>query len=299
MRASTVLLASLVLALLAGCGGSGEAQPAGPTRDDPVPAADARQFAYDAAAPLDVSEGETVTELAYEIVGMSYAGTGDRVSGIVVHPRFTRPGAAGVIFMHGSGGTRADFLDEAVKLAEKGAVALTIDSPWARSTRPDVQAGYADDPTTKRLLIRNVQDLRRGLDVLVQRYEVDPARLAVVGYSMGVQAAGLASALDPRVRAVVLMAGRAHPSGRATDTASRRVFGPYDTVRFVGQLAPAHVLLQGGTKDDVIGRPEMVALHSATSEPKELRWYPAGHGLGFRAQRERLAWLSTELGLGR
>jgi dienelactone hydrolase len=292
MRRAALLLITLALA---GCGGEAADETSG--KDDPVAAQAAGLFAYDPAAPLDVTEGETVDDVAYSIVGMSFRSTGgDRVSGIVVRPRLLRPGAAGVIFMHGSGGTRADFLDEAVMLASRGAVAMTIDSPWSRSPREEVRAGYADDETTRRLMVTNVRDLRRGFDVLVDHYDVDPARLAVVGYSMGVQAAGLAASLDPRVKAVVLMAGRAHPSG--PEGQRQPVFEQLDTVRFVPHLAPAHVLLQGGTKDTVIGRPEMEQLYKATSEPKEIRWYPAGHGLGLRSQRDRIAWLSRQLALG-
>ena len=288
----------LVLPLLAAaCGSGGDDGPTAAAKDDPVPEQTAKVFAYDPSMPLDVTEGETVDDVAYSIVGMSYRSTGgDRVSGIVVRPRVLGPGAAGVIFMHGSGGTRADFLDEAVMLASRGAVAMTIDSPWARSENRDVQAGYADDATTRRLMVTNVRDLRRGLDVLVDHYDVDPARLGVVGYSMGVQAAGLAASLDPRVKAVVLMAGRAHPSGPKGQR--QAIFEQLDTIRFVPHLAPAHVLLQAGTKDTVIGRPEMQELYRATSDPKEIRWYPADHGLGLRSQRERIAWLSVELGLG-
>jgi uncharacterized protein len=292
MRRAALLLITLALA---GCGGEAADETSG--KDDPVAAQTAGLFAYDPAAPLDVTEGETVDDVAYSIVGMSFRSTGgDRVSGIVVRPRLLRPGAAGVIFRHGSGGTRADFLDEAVMLASRGAVAMTIDSPWSRSPREEVRAGYADDETTRRLMVTNVRDLRRGFDVLVDHYDVDPARLAVVGYSMGVQAAGLAASLDPRVKAVVLMAGRAHPSG--PEGQRQPVFEQLDTVRFVPHLAPAHVLLQGGTKDTVIGRPEMEQLYKATSEPKEIRWYPAGHGLGLRSQRDRIAWLSRQLALG-
>jgi hypothetical protein len=47
----------------------------------------------------------------------------------------------------------------------------------------------------------------------------------------------------------------------------------------------------------VIPRAELEALYEATSEPKELRWYPAGHGLTPKAGRERVAWLIEELGL--
>ena len=91
------------------------------------------------------------------------------------------------------------------------------------------------------------------------------------------------------------MAGRAHPSG--PEGQRKAIFEELDTVHFVDHLAPARVLLQGGTKDQVIERPEMEALYDATSQPKEIRWYPAGHGLGLKSQRERLDWLTEELGV--
>ena len=41
----------------------------------------------------------------------------------------------------------------------------------------------------------------------------------------------------------------------------------------------------------------MEELFAATSDPKEIRWYQAGHELGFASQRERLDWLSEALAL--
>jgi dienelactone hydrolase len=276
-----------ICALVAGCAGSDSG------KADPVAEETARAFAYDAAQPLDVSEGETANDLQYVITGMSYASSGgDRVTGLVAHPGIVASGSPGVIFMHGSGGTRADFVDEAARLAARGAVAMAIDSPFSRSPSEEVRSGYGDDATIRRLMIQNVQDLRRGLDVLVERYRVDPERLAIVGYSMGVQAAALAAALDSRVRAVVLMAGRARPSG------GNQAFGDLDTVHFIGHLAPAQLLLQGGTRDSIIPRSEMQQLYTAASEPKEIRWYPADHDLGRRSADERIDWLSERLGLG-
>ena len=151
--------------------------------------------------------------------------------------------------------------------------------------------------TIRELMIRNVQDLVRGLDVLVREYDADPARLAVVGYSMGVQAAATAAAIDGRAKAVVLMAGRANPSRTPGDPAWEQLFRSIDTVRFVPDLAPASVLVQGGERDRVIPRAELEELYEATSEPKELRWYAAGHELTPKAGRERVAWLSAELAL--
>jgi uncharacterized protein len=282
----------LLVLLLAGCGGGDEES----GKTAPVGEETAALFEYDASRPLGVTEGETVTDLLFTLTGMSFTSPGGgRVPGIVARPGLKRSGAPGVIFMHGSGGTRIDFIDEAGKLASRGVVAMTIDSPFSRSERADVRAGYGDDATVRRLLVQNVQDLRRGLDVLVDHYGVDPERVAVVGYSMGVQAAALAAALDSRVQAVVLMAGRAHPSG--PEGQRKPIFAELDTVHYVDHLAPARVLLQGGTRDAIIGRAEMEALFAATSEPKEIRWYQADHGLGFESQSERIEWLSNELGL--
>ena len=286
------------LLLLAGCGGgSSDSSDSGSKPVEPLDEQTVAVFAFDRGAPLSATEGETATGKGLVIKGISYASPGGgRVSGIVA--RRAKPGVkpAGVVFMHGAGGTRADFLDEAIGIAGRGAVALTIDSAFSRSTRADVKAGNESLETTRALMVQTVQDLERGLDLLVRRYGVDPDRLAIVGYSMGVQSASLAAALDRRVRALVVMAGRAYPSGRTGDPVAQRLFGPLDTIHYVGHLAPTAVLFQGGRRDTVIPRAEMEELFAAASEPKEIRWYPTGHELA-NTKPDRLAWLSRQLTL--
>jgi dienelactone hydrolase len=273
------------LVLLAGCGGDSERG----GRAEPLDEETAAIFAFDREAALEATEGETARGKGIVIKGISYASPGGgRVSGIVARREEPGPKPAGVIFMHGSGGTRADFLDEAI--------GLTIDSAFTRSTRADVRAGNESFETTRALMVQTVQDLERGLDLLVDRYGADPERLAIVGYSMGVQSASLAAALDERVRALVVMAGRAYPSGRTGDPESERLFGPLDTVHYVGHLAPAAILFQGGRRDTVIPRAEMEELYAAASEPKEIRWYPTGHEL-LNTRPDRMAWLKRQLSL--
>ena len=290
----------LLVAVLAGCGGSepaAEPPPAPTTTAAPEEAGVEELFAFDRDGDLEVTEGERAEEKTFTAKAMSYASPGgDRVSGIVLVPKSAKP-HAGVIFMHGGGGSRVDFLGDASALATAGAVAMTIDSPFARSESEQVRVGSVPPELAHELMVQNVKDLLRGLDVLVERYGADPERLAVVGYSMGVQQAATAAALDDRVRAVVLIAGRANPSRTPGNAEWEARFGPIDTIHFVPELSPASLLVQGGEHDVVMPREEVEELYEAASEPKELRWYDADHGMSEEAGRERIVWLKEQLGL--
>jgi dienelactone hydrolase len=182
-------------------------------------------------------------------------------------------------------------------LARRGAVSLTIDSPFTRSTDEAIRKGTAELEPTYAAMVQNVQDILRGVDILVDQYRVDPGRLALVGYSKGAQPAALAAALDPRVHALVLMAGFAHPSGLPSDPKEHELFGAIDTIDFVDNLAPTRLLLQGADFDSIIPRSEMELLAAEASEPKEIRWYDADHDLGPQAELERRAWLVEQLDL--
>lgn len=50
-------------------------------------------------------------------------------------------------------------------------------------------------------------DLRRGLDLLLQRTDIDPKRVAFVGHSLGTVAGSVLDAIDKRFETFVFMAG--------------------------------------------------------------------------------------------
>lgn len=233
--------------------------------------------------------GVAVAEVAYPSAGA------DNVTGLIVRKPERGEDPPAVVFMHGRGGSARDFLRDATELAQRGAVVLTIDSPFERSTDETIREGNAPIKDTYDTMVQNVQDVLRALDILVDQYGADPERLAVVGYSFGAQPATLAAALDFRVRALVLMAGLAYPSGLSNDPRVRKTFGAIDTVDYVDNLAPARLLIQGAEYDSVIPRSELELLYEEASEPKEIRWYDADHDLGETAARERIDWIVEQL----
>jgi len=282
MRSRCWSSAALVAAVvLAGCGGNGDA---GARKPNPLPPRLARLFEYDRDAPLARRWGRGFTRRGISVRELSYAAPGGRVPAILA-----RPTAAGrhpaVIFMHGSGGSRTDFLPSAALLATKGIAALTITAPY----EVDGDAGTTL-AATRRLAIRNVVDLRRGIDLLEARADVDPDRIGLVGYSRGAQAAVTTAAVEHRLRAVIVQAGRAR--------ASRAYASPLDldAIRYVAHLRPARAFFQGATRDEIVPPGEMRALIRRAREPKRVTWYPTGHGFDAGAFRDQIAWLRRVLG---
>ena len=290
LRGSTLLLVTLALA---GCAGSG------PEKNVPVEDDLAARFAYPVGtAELEEGSGRERDGIGTYRVGIGLP-DGARIPGYVVRPLDLdeEDDPAGVVFVHGAGGGADDFLREGHELAQRGAVVLTTDSPYVRSTDEALRGGEAALQDTYDAMAQWVREVRIALDLLVDRYGADPDRLAVVGYSMGAQPATIAAALDPRVQALVVMAGQAYPAGLPDDLLARRLFTAIDTEGFVDNLAPTDVLFQGAEFDSVVPRHEMEVLYEHASKPKQIRWYDADHELGQVAATERVEWLAEELQL--
>jgi fermentation-respiration switch protein FrsA (DUF1100 family) len=99
-----------------------------------------------------------------------------------------------------------------------------------------------------------------------------------------------------------LMSGGARPVGEylepvepAVRNQAGELLSAVDPLQHVARAAPAALLFQNGRRDELVPQNALEALAEAGSEPKEARWYDAGHGLDVRAYREQLDWLEREL----
>jgi predicted esterase len=69
---------------------------------------------------------------------------------------------------------------------------------------------------------------------------------------------------------------------------------PLDPAKHIGDAGPA-VLLQFGRRDRHVPAARAKVLIEAAKEPKEVRWYDAGHALDEKAVEDRLRWLRSRL----
>ncbi len=274
-----------------------------------------RHFDYDRHARLGLKqigvqrrEHASVYDITYE------SPKGGLVPAYLVVPKGKGPFAA-VIWGHwywdnSSMRNRKQFLDEAVVLAQAGVVSLLTDGPVARPGHVE-----SKDPLDERVatdFLQQVIDMRRGVDVLLARRDVDPKRIAFVGHSYNAGIGALLSGLDRRFKCFVLMAGLM--SDEITQQTKdfqefRQKVGPekldaliakyayLDQGKYVSHAAPAVVLLQFSNQEKSM-TPELARQHAAVvSEPKQVKFYDAPHALNAEARRDRIQFLIEQLKL--
>lgn len=268
-------------------------------------------FAYDMQAPLDIQEVGRSREEGVTVIELTYASPmGGRVPATLVLPDGPGP-FAGILYQHGMPSTRQPLIPGAVTYARMGAVVLLIDAPFARPEHGDAEAlTYTEQD--RREQIQLIVDLRRAVDLLISRPEVDPQRLAYVGISYGGAMGGLLAGVEDRLRGYVIQVGDGglvtHVTGpedtewwlaKPLEVRQRWVawMWPIEPIHYVRCAAPAALLFQNGTLDTLVPPADGLRYQNAGSEPKTTRWYEAGHGLGVAAGQDQAEWLSETIGI--
>jgi dienelactone hydrolase len=262
-------------------------------------------FAYDAAAPLDAKEAgveKRAGAAVHDVAFVPLPGGAEVVKAYLVVPEGRGP-FAGVLWVHWLGEpattNRAQYLDEAVSLAPRGIVSLLVDAMWSA---PDWYANRVPEQDYERS-IRQVIALRRAMDLLSSKPEVDKTRLGFVGHDYGGMYGMLMAGVDRRARTYVYVAvapSLSHwaffarqPRSKADYLRQNAVLELTDSLR---QVKNASTLFQFAKGDVYVSRADTIVVLNAAADPKERRFYDADHAMnGAAIAEERDAWLVKEL----
>jgi hypothetical protein len=269
--------------------------------------AQAALFRYDAAADLKVEEAgveKQGTASVHDIRFTPVPGA-EPVKAYVVVPEGKGP-FAGMLWVHWLGEpattNRTEFLEEATSLASKGVVSLLVDAMWSAPEWYVKRVPEQDYDNS----IRQVIALRRAMDLLVSRPDVDKARIGYVGHDYGGMYGMIANGVDRRAHTYVYIAVvpslndwaffAQQPPSKAAYLRRNAVLELTDYLR---QVKNASTLFQFANKDVYVSRADTQVVMGATSAPKERRFYDADHAMAVpQAKADRDAWLLKELGLG-
>ena len=280
---------------------------------------------YDRSAPLNVKEAGVQDRGGIKVHDISYSTpAGDRAASIgpngstvtaylvvppgkgpfpaVVYGHWCMPGSEQL--------NRTEFLDEAVVLAKSGVISLLPDHVIAR---PGYVASTGQLNTQQiDVLVQQIVNTRRGIDLLVSRKDVDPKRIAYAGHSCDGEVAGFLSGIESkRLKAVVVMAG---PLSDEVNLKSkpyqdyRQKVGPEkfdafvakyrwtDPGLYISQANGMPKLLQFATDEPVLNPDRARQYLPYVADPKTFKAYEAPHALNAAATRDRIQFLGEQLG---
>jgi len=265
-------------------------------------------FDYDAGEPLGLEvvdrspvEGVTLEEIRYT------SPAGGEVPADLWIPAGEGPFPA-LIMMHGLPGDRTQLGAEARAYAAAGVLVMAIDAPFARPEHRDRPEGAITGTEQDRVeQIQLIRDLRRAVDVLAGRPDVDPQRIGYLGVSYGGAMGGLLAGVEPRLSACVLVVGDgglvSHltgiddppPEDSAEHTAWVAAMWPIEPIHYVADAAMP-LLFQSALRDDAVPFDDAIRYQRAAGGDADVVWYDSGHGLPDEAARDRARWLAEHLG---
>lgn len=264
-------------------------------------------YRYDAKQPLAIKIEETTAFYGGRLLHFSYASAnGQRVPALLFLPPKagkTHPVPC-LVALHGLGGSKEFMAGFALAALRVGYATLAIDE-YGQGQRPRVPTSGSglDVPVLTTGIRQTVIDVRRGLDYLDTRPDINKRRIGLVGVSLGAIIGTVSAGVDTRLRAVVLiscggdwglilqsLADRnaviaGHPMGtlKGTDWGLVRAFlAPEDPLTFAAHIAPRPVLMENGGQDNIIVPAAARKLCAAASQPRnahvQIDWFPdAGH----------------------
>ena len=295
-----------------------------PPPTDPVEATRLAFYDYDANLPLnailkaipDENERRTRSLLTYDSIH------DQRVSAIVAVPKgFIAPYPAAIL-VHGSGGNKdTSYITWASEmLLKQGYVTISLDTQYHGDRARPGRSGEIHMPdsfTMRDGWIQSVVDLRRAVDYLQTRPDVDKTKIGYMGFSQGAMLGAVFGGVESRVNAFcLLVAGggfvdlvnnidrypvlKAHwPIERTPDVMKRviEISNVTDPIYFVGRIAPRPLMLIVAKHDEIIPPEASAALVKASgiSEENIKRW-ESGHVLNPNALFDVMRFFVKNLG---
>ncbi|MEA3477883.1 MAG: alpha/beta fold hydrolase [Bacteroidota bacterium] len=246
-----------------------------------------KYYEYDPDLPLLDSVYLLTDTTDYQLFYLTYRSVHDKkVTGLLTLPKKGEQPLPTVILMHGLGDRKTvDYIEAGNQyLLNAGYAVLRLDiSNHGDRFKYDYDFDLTDGYRywTRDLITQTVFDLRRAVDFIQTREELDPRRIGYMGISLGGIIGTIFCSVEERIEVPVivlaggklnLMFGKEALSGDTKDYLSI-----IDPINYVARIAPRPLLMINAENDDVVPPITSKLLFNAAKKPKEIIWYPAKH----------------------
>lgn len=269
----TFIVISMII-LFASCGGNTEL---------PV----AKYYNYDQNLPLKDSVRLVKDTTGYNLYYVTFISVHDqKVTALLTVPKSGSGPYPVIILMHGYGDRKTvDYVETGNDYMWKAGYAvlrLDIANHGDRFT-DDYDFSFTDGDRywTRDILIQTVFDLRRAVDFIQARKELDSNRIGYLGISLGGIIGTIFCGVDQRVNVpVIVLAGGGMHLMFGIDALSddtKDYLSMIEPLNFVKEISPRPLLMINAENDDVVPPMMSKLMFKTAKEPKKIIWYPAKH----------------------
>ena len=266
-----------------------------------------KYYEYDQELPLLDSVQLVADTTDCRLFYLTYRSVHDvKVTGLLTLPKKGERPLPTIILLHGLGDRKTvDYIEAGNQyLLNAGFAVLRLDisnhgDRFKYDYDFDLTGGY--QYWTRDMITQTVFDLRRAVDFIYSREELDHDRIGFFGISLGGIIGTIFCSVEERIEVPVialaggnlnLMFGKDALSGDVKDYLSI-----IDPVNYVAKISPRPLLMINAENDDVVPPITSKLLYKAAKKPKEIIWYPSKHrDLPIEeAYPEGISWLKKHL----
>lgn len=246
-----------------------------------------KYYEYDKQMNLQDSvwlSAETETHKLYNVTYRSI--NYKEVKGLLSIPNNISGPVPVIILMHGAGDRKTvDYIEYGNDFfTKKGYAVFRIDFNKHGDRSEDEYELSFTGPSkywSREIITQTVFDLRRAVDFIEKRNELDATKIGYLGISLGGITGTIFCGVEKRVKVPVivlgggqlnLMYGKKALSSNAKDYTS--IIEPKN---FVKQISPRPLLMINAENDEIIPPMMSKLLYKKAKKPKNIIWYPAKH----------------------
>lgn len=257
-------------------------------------------YSYDKSMPLNTVEKLLREGDNYVIYKVYFDSVNrERVPALLILPK-AEDKLPCIVFLHGYGGEKEDILPLTDLAVSEGYALIAIDAKYHGERKEEGKALYSTDiEDSVKSIIQTVIDLRKAVDYIETRSEVDPSKIGYVGGSMGGIVGAIFIGVEPRIKAAALLVAGGNMSLMIMESQHsaippireylklnnisyeelQRLLNPIDPINFIGKFSPRPVVFHLGKYDRIVPAEAGEQLYKYAGEPKTVYWYDSGHDL--------------------
>ena len=290
---------------------NGQAQTAAPyVLPPPLDQAEALRldfYKYDRALPLNATLTPLDSDNYWTRQSLTYDSAHDqKVTAILALPKNYAAPYPAVILVHGSGGHKDTSYIKAMSadLCGKGYATLSIDTQYHGGRARPGRSGEIHMPDSYAMRdawVQSVIDVRRAVDYLQSRQDMDASKIGYLGFSQGAMLGSVVVGVEERVSAFCL----AVPGGGFTDIVRHidqypvlkahwpiqttpdimarieDITNVTDPIHYIGRIGPRALLIIVAKYDEIIPPEASTALIQAAraDEATQVKRWSSGHVL--------------------